>query len=87
MIGICRHLREPALTQKPLDTDANSIHRESRAFGDDTKAHRIRSHVLIAAEFNKVEDVLGIGKLLCRLAIATLARSFSGLPVSVLRLG
>jgi hypothetical protein len=86
MIGICRHLRDPAVTQKPLDADANSIHRESR-FGDDTKAHRIRSHVLIAAEFNKVEDVLGIGKLLCRHALATLARSFSGSPVSVLRLG
>jgi hypothetical protein len=40
----------------------------------------------MAAEFNKVEDVLGIGKLLCRHAIATLARAVSGFPLSVLRL-
>jgi hypothetical protein len=60
MIGICRHLGEPAFAQKPLRPDSDPIHRQSGAFGDNTKTRRIRSYVLVTAELDEVEDVFGV---------------------------
>ena len=63
MIGICRHLGEPAFAQEPVGPNSHSIHRKSGAVRDDTKAHRIRSYVLVTAELDEVEDVFCLGQV------------------------
>jgi hypothetical protein len=87
MIGICGHLGEPAFAQKPLGSDSYSIHRQTCAVRDDTKANGIRSYVLIPTELDEVQDVFRLGQVERVHAVATLARAVSRVPVSALRLG
>jgi hypothetical protein len=70
MIGIRRHLREPAFAQELLRPDSYSVHGKSGAFGDETEAYRIRSYVLVTTELDKVEDVFCLRKVGWRHAVA-----------------
>jgi hypothetical protein len=63
MIGICRHLGEPAFAEKPVSPDPHPIHRQSCEFRDDTNAHWIRSYMFITAELDEVDDVFCLGQV------------------------